>query len=143
MNVGIDTDFLVRLNIKEHNDHASTIEMRDRILDAGDRFALAPQVLAEFVHVVTDPRRFERPLSMDDALLRASDFWNAAEVIQTLPSAGAVAGFFDLMRVHNLGRKRILDTLLAATYIASGVKHLLTGNPSDYRIFKDLVLLEL
>ncbi len=36
-------------------------------LAAGDRIAIAPQVLAEFIHIVTDARRFTKPLSMDEA----------------------------------------------------------------------------
>ena len=41
--------------------------MLDEFLDRGDRFALAPQSLAEFVHTVTDPRRFQVPLTMETA----------------------------------------------------------------------------
>jgi hypothetical protein len=29
------------------------------------RFGLAPQVLQEFLHVATDPRRFQQPLKME------------------------------------------------------------------------------
>jgi hypothetical protein len=35
--------------------------------------AIAPQVLTEFVHVVTDARRFQQPFSMETALGRISD----------------------------------------------------------------------
>ena len=34
------------------------------LLDSGHQLGLAPQVLEEFIHVSTDPRRFERPLSI-------------------------------------------------------------------------------
>jgi hypothetical protein len=37
------------------------------VLTAGDVIAVAPQVLAEFIHVVTDPRRFAQPLDMNAA----------------------------------------------------------------------------
>lgn len=143
MNVGIDTDFLVRLNIREHPGRKSALAARDRHLHAGDRFALAPQVLAEFTHVVTDARRFENPLPMEAALAHAQAFWNATDVIQILPSTSAIARFFALMTEHRLGRKRLLDTLLAATCLASGVTHLLTGNSADYRALPGLTLLEL
>ncbi|MFV1996244.1 MAG: hypothetical protein ACC661_12475 [Verrucomicrobiales bacterium] len=87
MNVGIDTDFLVRLAIREHPEHRSTLALRDHHLDHGDRFALAPQVVAEFIHVVTDPRRFKNPLSMEDARQMAQAWWSAAEVDQIQPGA--------------------------------------------------------
>jgi hypothetical protein len=49
------------------------------------RLALAPQVLMEFAHVVTDPRRFSRPLEMSEALVRADMWWRAREVVQVFP----------------------------------------------------------
>jgi len=143
MNVGIDTDFLVRLAVIEHAGHEVAKRVRDECLDAGDRFAVAPQVMAEFVHVVTDGRRFETPLSPGDALRWAKGWWSAAEVDPIAPSAAAMGRFFDWMVQHQLGRKRILDTLLAATYVTAGVARLVTANPSDYRIFDRLELITL
>jgi len=143
MNVGIDTDFLVRLAVREHAGHEAAERVRDERLDAGDRFAVAPQVMAEFVHVVSDARRFEAPLSPNDAVAWAKAWWTAAEVDPIPPSAAAMEQFFDWMVEHQLGRKRILDTLLAATYVTAGITHLLTGNSADYRIFDGLELIEL
>jgi hypothetical protein len=39
------------------------------------------------------------------------------------------------MRQFNLGRKRILDTHLAAILHTNGVHRLLTSNPADFAIF--------
>lgn len=143
MTAGIDTDFLVRLAILEHSKHAAACRIRDRHLDCGDRFALAPQVVAEFIHVITDPRRFERPLVMTDALALSQNWWNALEVVQVYPSIDAMTRFHDWMKLHQLGRKRILDTQLATTYVSAGIDHLITGNYADYRIFPELTLIEI
>jgi predicted nucleic acid-binding protein len=143
MIVGIDTDFLVRLSILEHPENHATRDLRDRHMDAGGRFALAPQVLSEFTHVVTDPRRFETPLPMQTALQLAQQWWNAAEIDHIHPTAAAVEQFFSWMTLHHLGRKRILDTMLAATCVSAGVTHLITGNPGDYQVFSELQLIEM
>jgi len=42
------------------------------------------------------------------------------------------------MRRHQLGRKRVLDTLLAATYRAAEVTSLLTLNAADFTVFDEL-----
>lgn len=42
--------------------------------------------------------------------------------------------FFDWMRQHRLGRKRILDTLLASTFREAGVQSILTTNSRDFTI---------
>jgi hypothetical protein len=39
------------------------------------------------------------------------------------------------MQQFSLGRKRLLDTLLAATYREAGIQSLLTTNQSDFQIF--------
>lgn len=142
MIVGIDTDFL-RLAILEHPQHELTCELRDRHLDGGDRFALMPQVVSEFVHVVTDSRRFEKPLAMDEALRQSRIWWIAQEVERIFPTQRSLELFLDWMKEHQLGRKRVLDTQLAATCVAAGVTHLITGNARDYRIFSELELIEM
>lgn len=57
--IGADTTFLVELEVQEHPSHISARALLQReVLDARMPLALAPQVLAEFIHIVTDPRRF-------------------------------------------------------------------------------------
>ncbi len=125
------TDFLICPAIVENPLHRATKELRDRYLHQGDHFALAPQVISEFIHVVSDGRRLEKPLPMNEALKLAESWWKAAEVDQVYPCEQAGKRFFDLMTKHRLGRKRISDTLLAATYLSAGVTKLITGNPGD------------
>jgi hypothetical protein len=71
MKIGIDTTFLAQVEILEHPGNARAMEYKKQVLSSSDSFALTPQVLNEFIHIVTDPRRFERPLSMELALNRA------------------------------------------------------------------------
>lgn len=132
---GLDTVFLVQLEVAGHPQHAAARAVRDRLLDAGDRFALAPQVLAELIHVITDDRRFERPLSVEQARLRAEAWWNAEEVTAALPNEHTVPRFFSWFREHGLGRKRLLDTMLAATYITNDIASIVTSNARDYADF--------
>ena len=134
--VGLDTTFLVHLEVQEAEAHAAAMEVLRRDILGRDReAALAPQVLAEFVHVVTDPRRFERPLSMAQALAKANFWWNAGEVERVFPDELVVRRFLAWMQEHGLGRKRLLDTLLAATYYESGITRVVTSHARDYRVF--------
>jgi predicted nucleic acid-binding protein len=91
-------------------------------------------VLAEFIHVVIDPKRFTAPLSMTAARDLAQKWWTAHEVIHVVPGDTAVAQFFVWHRSLGLGRKRILDTCLAATYQGAGINSLLTTNADDFAI---------
>jgi predicted nucleic acid-binding protein len=134
MTHGIDTGFLVAVEVAEHPAHQSARRILKELRAAGHLFGLAPQVLAEFIHVVTDPKRFSQPLDMETALSRADLWWNSPEVTP-LPSAGsAVRHFFDWMRLHRLGRKRILDTLLAASFREACIHSILTTNERDFTV---------
>ena len=134
--IGVDTTFLVQLELLELPAHKAADELLQReVLQPQVPLALAPQVLAEFIHIVTDPRRFQRPLTADEAVAKARFWWNAGEVRHVFPSAESTALFLDWMQRHQLGRKRILDTQLAAILWTAGVRQVITANPADFHIF--------
>lgn len=141
MTHGVDTDFLVAVEILDHPNHAGAWVLFQSLLKAGDRFAVAPQTLAEFTHIATDPRRMPTPLSIDEALLRAERWWNAEEVVRVFPTPDSTRDFLLWMRLHRLGRKRLLDTMLAAAYFHAGVRRLITNNQADYRVLGCLDLI--
>ena len=134
--IGLDTTFLVQLELVELPAHHAARQLLVReVIEAQVPLALAPQTLSEFIHIVTDPRRFQNPLNTGQAMAQARFWWNAAEVRHVFPTDESTRLFLDWMQRHQLGRKRILDTQLAATMWAAGVRHLLTSNPADFQIF--------
>ena len=135
MTYGIDTDFLVAVEILEHPFHQSAYKLLNSILEQGGNFALAPQILTEFVHVVTDERRLKIPMLINEALSHAEHWWRAQEVVHVFPTMESTVDFIDWMRQHRLGRKRLLDPMLAAAYFHRGVRRIITNNASDFRVF--------
>jgi len=135
--IGLDTTVLVAYEIREAVGHAAVREHIATASRAGvEQYALAPQVLQEFLHVVTDSKRFERPLPMEDALQRCRAWWAAADVIHCHPGDRAWEQARLWMEEFRLGRKRILDTYLAATYHERGIQRLATANAADFALFK-------
>lgn len=133
---GLDTSFLVAACVREHEAHVAAREMlRKEIAGHPSRWALAPQVLTEFAHIVTDPKRFETPVGMEAALDFCDQWWGSEEVRQITPDDEAVRTFAVWMRQHRLGRKRILDTFLAATYFTAGVTEIVTTDWRDFSGF--------
>ena len=135
MTHGLNTSFLVAVEVASHEEHAACRARFQRLLQAGDTFSLAPQILAEFIHVVTDPRRFSSPLTLEAAIARAEIWWNAAEVAHAFPTAESTLLFLGWLEEFKLGRKRLLDTLLASTLQAGGVTSILTLNRDDFAVF--------
>ena len=135
MTHGLDTSFLVAAEVAEHPEHAGVWQRIAELRDQGGRFGLTAPVLAEFVHIVTDARRFTSPLTMAEALAKARAWWEASEVERIAADDEAMQWFLDAMAKHQLGRKRVLDTMLAATYRSAGVTSLLTLNAADFAVF--------
>jgi len=135
MTVAIDTDFLVAVEIRDHLFHKSADALLGSLLGEGHKLAVAPQILAEFVHVVTDSKRLKEPLSMEEALARAEHWWQAREVVRIYPEGDAVTTWIEWLRDHRLGRKRLLDTMLAASACTQGISSIVTNNETDFKIF--------
>lgn len=139
---GLDTSFLVQLEVIEQPGHTQAQDLKTQLLGQNCLFALAPQVLCEFIHIVTDPKRFENPLSAERAVDRSSMWWNLKEVKNISPSAWAVQRFHFWMAEHRLGRKRILDTMLAATFEENQVYHIITSDPVGFSVFDNFEIID-
>jgi predicted nucleic acid-binding protein len=72
---------------------------------------------------------------MPQALEKSRAWWNAREVRHASPTSSSMEQFCKWMREFDLGRKRILDTMLAATYLSHQVSTILSSNARDYRVF--------
>jgi len=132
---GVDASFLVQLAVADLPGHQGAQTLKDRLIKESARLALAPQTLAEFVHVITDPRRFSNPLPVEVAVSHSERWWNLEEVVPVFPDQEAIVLFHRWMAVHRLGRKRLLDTLLAATFCSHGVERLITSDPGGFSVF--------
>jgi predicted nucleic acid-binding protein len=140
--LGVDTDVLVHWAMADAPHHPAVRRCVERQVRRGGRLGLTPQVLQEFLHVTTDPRRFERPLEMKDALRLSLQLWNGREVERLLPTTRAHDRLCELMDRHRLGRRRILDTALAVTLEAAGVSRLATLNGRDFEVFRFLEIVD-
>jgi predicted nucleic acid-binding protein len=133
--IGIDSNFLIACEASIHAQHAAVRQIIASEIAAGETFALCPQVVAEFIHVVTDPKRFSQPLDMETALRQAERWSNALEVKMFHATPDVFTVFFAWMRSYQLGRKRVLDTMIAAIYAAHDVTRIATIDQKDFQVF--------
>jgi len=136
----IDTNILVYLAVSDVPQHSKSRKAVDEFLSRSEenRIAVTDDVLLEFVHVVTDPRRLRNPLRMAAALDWAEAFWSGRETAPLLPSPMTFTRTLELLRAQRLSRKRIRDTMLAAILEENGVVELLTANVADFAVFSFL-----
>lgn len=139
--LAVDTDVLVSWAVAGADRHAEARRLLEQELGwRGARLGLTAQVLYELMHVVSDGRRFSKPLAMESAVELAESLWNAPETERISAPPMVFARAVELLRRHRLGRKRILDTALAATLHSAGVTRLATWNRRDFELFDFLEL---
>jgi predicted nucleic acid-binding protein len=133
--IGLDCNILVRLAFADHPANARTLAAVQVETNKGEKLVFPPMVVAEFLHVATDDRRFAPPLTMIEALDWIDEFLKNPAVSVLEPTPASMDQTLRWMQQFNLGRKRILDTQLAAVLHVGGVRRLLTSNPADFQVF--------
>jgi predicted nucleic acid-binding protein len=136
--IGLDCNILVQLAIADHPANAKTLAAVQAETLHAEKLVFPPLVATEFLHVVTDERRLSPPLTMNEAIQWLEDLLGSSSVGLLQPNAASLEQTLKWMRQYNLGRKRILDTHLAAVLYANGVARLLTSNPSDFAVFSEI-----
>ena len=143
MILALDTDVLVHWAMQGAPRHRAVRSfIRRAVSKDGLQLGLAPQILHDFLHVCTDARRFEHPLEMKQAIALARSLWDGKETARILPGPTVVHRVLELLATLRLGRKRILDTALAATLESAGVRRLATLNAADFRVFSFLEIVD-
>lgn len=141
--LALDTDVLVHWAMAGAPHHRAVRKYLEReVRQGGWRLGITQQTLNELIHVVTDSRRFENPLPMKEALRMSRELWHGEDVERLLPTVEVHDRVCELMERFKLGRKRILDTALAATVEMAGVSRLATLNARDFALFPFLELVD-
>jgi len=141
--LGIDSNVLLQAHVPALDRHELAHRYLHRQLALpGVTLVVTPLVLHEFVHVVTDGRRFDPPVAMTEALAVARGYLERSNVECIATDEGSLLLGLDLLSRHKLGRRRIADTLFAATLLAHGVHRLVTFNVADFKVFENLIAME-
>ncbi|MCE2539903.1 MAG: PIN domain-containing protein [Acidobacteria bacterium] len=140
---GLDTNVLIYAHLPVFGESEQVRGYLQRgLADDHCRFSLTALVLHEFVHIVTDARRFDPPVAMAEALAIARSYLNRTN-IECLPvDEGSLRLALGLLDAHALGRRRIADTLLASTLLTHGVTTIVTCNPADFACFDGLAVVD-
>lgn len=134
---GIDTTFLIDLEIKESPRHERAVEIFNKWREEKNSFlVIYSNVFNEFLHVITDVKRFVNPVPMETAIERCWYWIDHQRVKVVYSSDDSLKRQLLWMSMHELGRKRINDTTMAAVYAQEGVSKIITANPADFEILK-------
>ena len=134
--IGLDTCFLIDLYWKDSPRNKNARELYSQIArDESIKIAVYFNCFNEFLHVITDAKRFENPFSIKEAI-SVIDFWCDIDRVTVLyPDDTTFKRTITWMNMYNLGRNRINDTQMASCYLTNNVSSIITANPGDFEIF--------
>lgn len=141
--VGVDTNVFIHAHLPSSPEHERVRAQLLALLASPDTcICTTPSILHEFVHVVTDAKRFAPPVSMAEAIALARRYLTASNV-ECLAADGQSAELaLELMEQHQLGRERLADSMFAATLMRHAVNELVTCNVDDFKIFAGLAVID-
>jgi predicted nucleic acid-binding protein len=135
--IGLDTCFLVDLYWQDSPRNKNAHALFSRLIDDESiQIAIYFNCFNEFLHVITDSKRFENPLSVSEAI-SVIDYWCDIDRVTVLyPDDTSFKRTLAWMNRYQLGRNRVNDTQMASCYLTSGVSSIITANPKDFEIFE-------
>lgn len=140
---GIDTTFLIDLEIIESPRHERAVEIFHQWQkEKNGQLVIFANVFNEFIHVVTDSRRFTNPVPVEKAIEKCWYWIDHGRVKVVYSDENSLKRQLLWMSMHNLGRKRLNDTTMAAAYAQAGVSKIITANPKDFEILDTFELIE-
>lgn len=141
MKRAVDTNILVIAHVAAATHHARVRRyLVGQLAEPNVTLVVTPLILHEFVHIITDARRFAPPVSMHEATAIARLYLEHSNIECLSTDREAIALALSLIDKHQLGRKRIADTLFAATLLENDVREIVTCNPSDFAVFNAFTL---
>ena len=92
--------------------------------------------LSEFFSVVTNPRRVEHPLTLDEALQKLTVYQLIFPVIT--PLSGTFNRMIHLLNRYPVFRERVFDIYLTATALDNNIRHICTWNTKDFKSISEI-----
>ena len=138
--VFVDTNVLVYATRPSATQHAVASAALARLEGDGSTLWVSPQVLREYLAVVTRPPVSAPALRMATAIADVQTFRAAFEIAEDRPTM--LDRLFHLLIAHSGSGRQVHDANVVATMLEHGIRRLLTFNTADFRLFAPLIDLE-
>ena len=139
--IGLDTCFLIDLYWQDSPRNKNARALFSKIVnDDSVQLAIYFNCFNEFLHVITDPKRFENAFTIKEAI-DVIDFWCDLDRVKVLyPDDTSFKRTLAWMNMYKLGRNRVNDTQMASCYLSNNITSIITANPKDFEIFQSFEL---
>ena len=132
MKILLDTNILVHAYNKSSPNQKKASEILRQAIKGEINAYLTSQILYEFFAVVTDSRRVECPMDLDEAADLCLDLWECREIEKINVSQLTPNEVFKLAKKQKLTKSRIFDCVIAITAKENKIDVIYTENISDF-----------
>jgi len=136
MRILLDTNILVHAYNKSSPYQKIASGVIKKAMQSEIEAYLAPQVLYEFFAIVTNPKRVEHPMSLDEAADLCTDLWECREIEKVDPTPLAPKEVFKLVKELKLSKGRVFDCVLAITAKENKLEAIYTENVDDFKNYR-------
>ena len=134
----IDTNVLVYSTVSGHAWHQQARHWVSALQEDGIQLCVTPQILREYLVVLTRGSVFEKSFSVEQVLAQMQAFLPAFALLdETRASAQQLQ---DLVRQYNVRGKQIHDANVVAVMLTHGIQRLVTYNRSDFERYAEIAL---
>ena len=134
----VDTNILVYSTVRSCPRFHEARAWLDRILKRGDSLVITPQVIREYLVVLTRGEVFTETFTVDQVLREVEAILKTVSVLdETVEVAEQLRV---LVRKHNVRGKNVHDANLVAVMLTHGMQRLATYNTADFKRFTEIIM---
>ncbi len=134
----VDTNVLVYSTVADNPWHQEARDWLMHLHASGLVLCVTPQILREYMVVLTRGAVFEKQFSTAEVLTVVETLLQTLEVLDETTIVADT--LHDLLRRYPLRGKRIHNANLVAVMLTYGISRLATYNRDDFAVFKEIVL---
>lgn len=132
----VDVNVLIYAARKDSPDHDLYAAWLDRLVNGDEDFGISDLVLSGVVRILTNPRIYKQPSTMDEALAFVESVRNSSRCIRIAPGSRQWRIFTGLCRSPGIAGGLVPDAYFAAMAIEAGDEWVTTDH--DYARFPGL-----
>lgn len=136
MRILLDTTILVHAYNKSSPHQTRASKILENAIKGEIDACISSQVLYEFFAVMTNPKRVEKPLQLDEAADICTELWACPEIEKVNPTLLAPKEVFKLAKEMNLSKGRIFDCVLAVNAKENNIEAIYTENVVDFEDYR-------
>jgi len=134
----LDTNLIVYAINKDSPYHAKATALMEAIGEGKLETCLSLQVLGEFYATATNPKKIEKALTPEEAVLVIEGLLRTDTILKLYPKQETLKLTLDLVKRYQLKSPDLFDAQIAATMLDNGVTTIYTVNEQDFAIFEEI-----